>query len=77
MNDIQTDEAGLLPYVLERLPAKDDPQAAEKLAAIAAGAEVSLHTLLKIWNGATTDPRVSTIEHLIRYFRGREQPRAA
>lgn len=75
--DLPVDDAGLLNYVRERLPAQDDPNYAEKLEAIATGAGVSVHTLLKIWNGETADPRVSTVEHLIRYFRGLEQQRAA
>ncbi len=56
-------------FVRERLPA---PNEREKLEVIAKGADVPYHTLLKIANGETSDPRVSTIDNLIRYFRMRE-----
>ena len=56
----------LLPYVLERLPA---PSEKAKLEEIAKGAGVPYHTLLKVAKGETSDPRVSTIDALIRYFK--------
>jgi len=59
----------LLQYVRERLP---DPSNKERLEEIAKGADVPYHTLLKIAKGETEDPRVSTVENLIRYFRERE-----
>ncbi len=59
----------LMQFVRERLPA---PNEREKLEVIAKGADVPYHTLLKIANGETSDPRVSTIDNLIRYFRMRE-----
>lgn len=59
----------LLQYVRERLPAPSERQALEE---IATGANVPYHTLLKIAKGETHDPRVSTIDSLIRYFRERE-----
>lgn len=62
-------EPGLLKYIRERLPA---PGEKEQLEAIAKGADVPYHTLLKIANGETADPRVSTVENLIRYFREQE-----
>ena len=62
-------DEGLLKYVRERLPAPSDREALE---VIAKGAEVPYHTLLKIAKGETADPRVSTVESLIRYFRERE-----
>ena len=62
-------EESLLKYVRERLPAPSDKEALE---AIAKGADVPYHTLLKIAKGETHDPRVSTVENLIRYFRERE-----
>lgn len=62
-------EGNLLEYIRVRLPAAGDK---EKLEVIAKGADVPYHTLLKIANGATEDPRVSTVENLIRYFREHE-----
>jgi predicted transcriptional regulator len=62
-------EQSLLEYVRARLPA---PSEREALEVIAAGASVPYHTLLKIAKGETHDPRVSTIDSLIRYFRERE-----
>lgn len=62
-------EPGLLKYIRERLPA---PSEKEQLETIAKGADVPYHTLLKIASGETGDPRVSTVENLIRYFRERE-----
>jgi predicted transcriptional regulator len=62
-------QEGLLHYIRERLPAPNEKEALEK---IAKGADVPFHTLLKIANGATEDPRVSTVENLLRYFRERE-----
>lgn len=59
----------LLQFVRERLPAPNDR---EGLEAVAKGADVPYHTLLKIAKGETEDPRVSTVENLIRYFRERE-----
>jgi len=53
-------------YVKERLPA---PSNREELEKIAKAADVPYHTLLKIAKGETEDPRVSTIENLLRYFR--------
>jgi predicted transcriptional regulator len=41
------------------------------LEAVAAGSGVPYHTLLKIAKGETTDPRVSTVQSLLRYFEGR------
>ena len=62
-------EESLLQFVRDRLPA---PGEKEQLEVIAKGADVPYHTLLKIAKGETGDPRVSTIENLIRYFRERE-----
>lgn len=56
-------------YVRERLPPPSDK---ERLEEIAKGSSVNYHTLLKIANGQTDDPRVSTIEGLVRYFRDKE-----
>jgi predicted transcriptional regulator len=52
-----------------RLP---DPSDKEALEAIAKASKVPYHTLLKIANGQTDDPRISTIEKLQRYFGERE-----
>ena len=62
-------EHGLLQYIRERLPL---PSEKEKLETIAKGADVPYHTLLKIAKGETEDPRVSTVENLLRYFQERE-----
>lgn len=59
----------MLSYIRERLPA---PGEKERLEEIAKGSAVPYHTLLKIAKGETADPRVSTVENLIRYFRGRD-----
>ena len=67
------DQPNLLQYVRERLPA---PGEREKLEEIAKGADVPYHTLLKIAKGETEDPRVSTIENLIRYFQDQERAAA-
>lgn len=63
------DETNLLTYVRERLPA---PSERSRLEEIARGADVPYHTLLKIAKGETEDPRVSTVQNLLRYFRDRE-----
>ena len=63
-------EPGLFAYIKKKLPA---PNQREALKAIAKGAAVPYHTLLKIANGETVDPRVSTVENLTRYFRQREE----
>jgi predicted transcriptional regulator len=62
-------DQGILKYVRERLPAPNDRTRLEE---IAKGAAVPYHTLLKIASGETTDPRVSTVENLLRYFQERE-----
>lgn len=62
-------EPGLFDYIKRKLPA---PNEREALETIAKGADVPYHTLLKIANGETVDPRVSTVENLTRYFRQRE-----
>jgi len=59
-------EENLLRYIRDRLPASNNK---ERLEEIAKGADVPYHTLLKIANGETEDPRVSTVENLLRYFR--------
>lgn len=53
-------------YVKERLPA---PSEKARLEEIANGARVPYHTLLKIAKGETTDPRVSTVQSLVDYFK--------
>lgn len=49
-----------------------DPSDKEGLEAIAKASRVPYHTLLKIANGATDDPRISTVEKLQRYFEQHE-----
>ena len=63
-------------YVRDRLP---KPSAREELEVVAKGAGVSYHTLLKIAKGETGDPRTSTVNRLVVYFRAKEsrQRRAA
>lgn len=63
------EQLNLLKYIRERLPL---PSEKERLEEIAKGADVPYHTLLKIANGETEDPRVSTVENLLRYFQERE-----
>lgn len=65
---MSTDES-MLSYVRERLPA---PNEKDRLEEISKGSDVPYHTLLKIAKGETADPRVSTVESLIRYFRQRD-----
>lgn len=50
------------------------PPASEKgrLEEIARRAGVPYHTLLKIVNRQTVDPRVSTVDNLLRHLRARE-----
>jgi predicted transcriptional regulator len=52
-----------------KLPAPNDKEGLER---IARDSNVPYHTLLKIANGQTEDPRVSTVEKLQRYFEERE-----
>lgn len=61
----------ILDYVRSRLPAPGDK---ERLEIIAKGAEVPYHTLLKIANGETEDPRVSTVQNLLQYFKAMDRP---
>lgn len=65
-------DSDLLDYVLERLPRPTDEDFTDRLAEIAKRAKVPYHTLLKIAKRETSDPRVSTIQNLITYFRERE-----
>lgn len=55
--------------IRSKLPASNDKDELER---IARESKVPYHTLLKIVNGQTEDPRVSTIEKLQRYFEARE-----
>ena len=59
----------LLSYLLPRLPG---PNEKDRLQEVAAAAGVPYHTLLKIVKGETADPRVSTVDSLLRYVRERE-----
>lgn len=43
----------------------------EQLERAAEGSGVPFHTLLKIQNGATNDPRISTIQKLYEYLQAR------
>lgn len=63
----------LLNSIRGRLPA---PSERLRLEEIAKGSKVPYHTLLKIAKGETEDPRVSTVESLLRFFR-EEEARAA
>ena len=62
----------LLDTVRKRLPGKSEKAALEE---IAAGSKVPYHTLLKIANGQTADPRISTVDRLIAYFESRPEKR--
>lgn len=57
--------ADLLGSIKARLPAATDRAALEKLAQ---DSGVPFHTLLKIAKGETMDPRVSTVQRLMRHF---------
>lgn len=57
----------MLDYVRRKLPSPKDKQALE---AVAKAASVPYHTLLKIANGQTADPRVSTVQSLYNHLRG-------
>jgi len=59
----------LLDYLLARLPAASEKQ---RLQEVAMAAGVPYHTLLKIVKRQTADPRVSTVDNLLKYFRERE-----
>jgi predicted transcriptional regulator len=63
-------QENILEYIRDRLPVPGDR---ERLEIIAKGADVPYHTLLKIANGETEDPRVSTVQNLLRYFQAAEQ----
>ena len=52
------------------LPAKNERAALE---AVAQGAHVPYHTLLKVVNGATKSPRYDTVERLFAYL---DKPKA-
>lgn len=56
-------------YVRRRLPS---PSNKVELERVAKGSSVSYHTLLKIANGETEDPRTSTVNRLAVYFRACE-----
>lgn len=55
----------LLAALKQKLPPANDRAALE---AVAAGAGVPYHTLLKIVKGETSDPRVSSVEKLLAYY---------
>ena len=56
-------------YVRARLPSPSDRVALE---IVAKGAGVPYHTLLKIAKGETEDPRTSTVNRLVIYYRAKE-----
>jgi predicted transcriptional regulator len=56
-------------YVLQRLPTKSEKTELEK---VARGSGVPYNTLIKLANGATEDPRVSTVNRLVIYYRARD-----
>jgi len=39
-----------------------------ELAHVSKGSKVPFHTLIKIWNGKTPNPRIRTAEALAEYF---------
>ena len=57
-------------YVRLRLPR---PSEKAELEAVSKGAKVPYHTLLKIANGVTEDPRSSTVNRLSVYYRAKEK----
>jgi predicted transcriptional regulator len=56
-------------YVLHRLPLKNQKAELER---VAKGSGVPYNTLIKLANGATEDPRVSTVNRLVIYYRARD-----
>lgn len=56
-------------YARRRLPR---PSEKAELERVAKGSGVPYHTLLKIASGETEDPRTSTVNRLVVYFRARE-----
>lgn len=63
------DDKPLLDYLLARLPTAAEK---DRLQEIATAAGVPYHTLLKIVKGETADPRISTVDSLLKYLRERE-----
>lgn len=61
-------------YVRRRLPRPKDKA---ELEVVAKGSGVSVHTLLKIVNGQTEDPRTSTVSRLAIYYRALDSKRRA
>lgn len=59
-------EATLLDLLRAQLPALSDKLGLER---VARESGVPYHTLLKIVSGETEDPRVSTVDNLLAYFR--------
>lgn len=59
----------LLDYLLARLPGATEK---DRLQEVATAAGVPFHTLLKIVKGETADPRVSTVDSLLKYLREKE-----
>jgi hypothetical protein len=58
-------DQSLVDELKARLPGPKDRLALER---VAAGSGVPIHTLLKIVNGETADPRVSTYQALFNYL---------
>lgn len=58
----------VLDRLKEKLPA---PSERAQLEAVASGSGVPFHTLLKIVNNATKDPRASTVQRLLDYVESR------
>ena len=56
-------------YVRARLP---NPSNRLALETVSKGAGVPYHTLLKIAKGETEDPRTSTVNRLVIYFKAKE-----
>lgn len=59
----------LLETVKAKMPAANDRIGLE---ALAKDSGVPYHTLLKIAKGETSDPRVSTVQSLLRHFEERQ-----
>lgn len=57
----------MLDFIKRRLPS--DKAA---LQAVAEGSRVPFHTLIKIANGATENPRIMTVQALYNYLREQE-----
>lgn len=62
----------MLAYVLSKLPRQGDAHFMARLEQIEKATGISIHTLIKIAKGETSDPRVSTVQQLYDHFKRQE-----